>query len=82
MKARLPITLGVLMAVSIAVQANQRTGGDDAYYIDTRAPVTNNVVIEWADTKAKGGDAYVKPIQVKPNARTYYVAPVKRGGDN
>lgn len=82
MKARLPITLGVLMAASVAVQANQRTGGDDAYYIDTRPPVSNNVVVKWADAKAKGGDAYIKPIKLKSDAKTYYVAPVIRGGDN
>ena len=81
MKARLPLFLGVLMAASVAVQASQKAGGDDAYYIDTRPPVSNNIVVEWSDAKARGGDAYVKPIMMTSEVKVYYVAPVMKGGD-
>ena len=75
------ILLSALMSVSMLAQAGPRTGGDDAYLIDNRPPVSNNIVVEWSDSKARGGDAYAKPIMMTSEVKVYYVAPLMKGGD-
>ena len=76
------IVSGVLLTAAMSVQAGGKTGGDDAYYIDTRGPVSNNVIVHWADSKARGGDAYNGNLQTSSDFKVYYVAPVPKGGDN
>ena len=81
MKKKL-ILLSVLMSVSMLAQATPRTGGDDAYRIDSRPPVSNNIVIEWIDARARGGDAYTKPIKWSSGFKVSHEIPVRTRGDN
>ena len=75
------IAAGTLLAISMTAQADGKTGGEDAYYIDTRGPVQNNVEVHWKDSSSKGGDAYNGSMQSSSNFKVYYVAPVPKGGD-
>lgn len=76
------IISGVLLTVAMSAQADRKTGGQDAYYIDTRGPISNNVVVDWMDSKVRGGNAYNGNVQTSSNFKVYYVAPEPKGGDN
>ena len=76
------IISAALLTVAISAQADRKTGGDDAYYIDTRGPISNNVVVDWMDSKVRGGDAYNGAVKTSSNFKVYYVAPEPKGGDN
>lgn len=76
------LTTGTLLAATLTVQAGQKTGGDEDYYIDTRGSVKNSVVVDWHDAKTKGGDAHNGSMQSSADRKVYYVAPVPKGGDN
>ena len=75
------IISGVLLTAAVSVQADGKAGGDDAYYIDTRGPISNSVVVDWMDSKVRGGDAYNGNVQTGSNFKVYYVAPEPKGGD-
>ena len=69
----------VLLMTSFSAYSSQRTGGDDAYYIETREGVTNNVVIDWRNPR--GGNGYNGPEHTK-DVTIYYVQPEYEAGDN
>ena len=74
--------LTIASTIALSAQADQRTGGDDAYIIDNRTPITSKTTFIWPEARARGGDMYMGPVQ---SSKAYKITIEHRksvGGDN
>ncbi len=78
-KSGLVASAGALLITSFVAQGSPRTGGDNPSYTNTLTGVTNNVVVDWKDTR--GGQADNGPDYFGATT-TRYEQPESIRGDN
>lgn len=81
------LIMAVVMGVSTLsmAQAGEKsvTGGDNAYYVESRSgTIDSNVQVDWKEHNSKGGDAYSGPLSEFDTNAVYYVPASPEGGDN